>query len=487
MKPLLRFLVLTSLALTQLQALETADVAAVAKRFDSPSGDDQYAARMDLNRLVAEATAPGKGDAAAVTQVLLAVLNAPDTSTEARKYLIRSLARVGTGEAVAPLASLLETGVPLLQEEARQALSLIPVPGAVAALEAAFRMSTGRERAGLVDALAAQASPGSVAVLAPVLLDPDPALAGAALSAIARIGGVPAVAALQTAIANPTLASPLRADAERALLLASSGEPGIARKLYDSTASGTVKLAAFLALLRSVDSTAKTALVEGALKSSDAGLRHAALPEALALNVPAAQAALQAMDRMPLDDRLVVLANLHRVQPQSLAEQIALHSSTAAVEDERVGAILALGKINTKPAFEAVLQAVGAREPKINQAGATALPGMAYPEADSALTAMLQGSSSPAKLLAVKALVFRQVPGAPALLMSIVKGSDEAAAKEALKTIYAGAGLDELKALCQEAATTTNASLRPSLISVCSKIAGRINTSEAKDLVKALK
>lgn len=488
MKPLLRFLVLTSLALTRLQALETADVAAVAKRFDSPSGDDQYAARMDLNRLVAEATAPGKGDATAVTKVLLPVLNAPETSTEARKYLIRSLARIGTGDAVTPLASLLETGVPLLQEEARQALSLIPSPGAVAALEAAFRKSTGkRERAGLVDALGVQASPGSVAVLAPVLLDPDPALAGAALSAIARIGGAPAVAALQTAIANPQLASTLRADAERALLLASSGETGIARKLYDSSSSGTVKLAAFQALLRSADSTAKTALVEEALRSSDAGLRHAALPEALALNVPAAQAALQAMDRMPLDDRLVVLANLHRLQPQSLAEQIALRSSTAAVEDERVGAILALGKINTKPAFEAVLQAMGAREPKINQAGATALPGMAYPEADSALTAMLQGSSSPDKLLAVKALVFRQVPGAPALLMSIVKGADEVAAKEALKTIYAGAGLDELKALCQEAATTTNVALRPSLISVCSKIAGRINTSEAKDLVKALK
>lgn len=488
MKPLLRFFVLTAVALAQLHALETAEVAAVVKRFDSPSGDDQYAARMDLNRLVAEATVPGKGDAAAVTQVLLAVLNAPETSTEARKYLVRSLARIGTSDAVAPLAKLLETGAPLLKEEARQALSFIRESGAAAALESALKQTTDkREQAGLVDALGVQASPGSVAVLAPVLLDPDPALAGAALSAIARIGGAPAVAALQTAIANPTLASTLRADAERALLLASSGEPQIARKIYDSATSGTVKLAAFLTLLRSVDSTAKIALMEGALKSSDAGLRHAALPDALALNVPAAQAALPAMDRMPLDDRLVVLANLHRLQSASLAEQIALRSSAAADEDERVGAILALGKINSKPAFEAVLQAVGAREPKINQAGATALPGMAYPEADSALTAMLQGSSSSDKLLAVKALAFRQVPGAPALLMDIVRGSDEAAAKEALKTIYAGAGIDELKALCQEAVTTPNAALRPSLFSVCSKIASRINTSEAKDLVKALK
>lgn len=483
MKPFLRFLVLTFLALSRVQALDTAAIAAVAKGFNSPSGDDQYAARMELNRLVAEATAPGKGDAATVTKTLLIVLNAPETSTEARKYLIRSLARIGTADAVEPLVKQLEAGEPMLKEEARQALSLIPDPKAAGALEAALRKSSDkREKLGLIDALGHQKSTGSLPVLTPFLTDADPELASAAFSAVARLGGSPAEGALSQAIAK--LPAHLKAEAERALLTANSAT--VAEQIYQSTTSDAVRLAAFLALMRT-DVKDKPALLEGALKSSNREIRHAALPEALGLNVPAAQAALQSMDRMPLDDRLVVLAHLHRVQPLSLAEQIALRSNTSQDEDEQVGAILALGKINTQPAFHAVLQAVGAKEPKVNQAGATALSGMAYPEADSALVAMLKSGSSADRLLAVKAVAFRQVPDATALLMGIVKGTDEAAAKEALKTIYASAGLDELKTLCQEAAAPTNPPLRPSLISVCAKIASRINTNEAKELVKSLK
>lgn len=63
------------LSVCRLLALETAEVAAVAKRFDNPVPDEQYQARMELNRLVAQATLPGKGDRAATTKVLVAVLH----------------------------------------------------------------------------------------------------------------------------------------------------------------------------------------------------------------------------------------------------------------------------------------------------------------------------------------------------------------------------------------------------------------------------
>ena len=485
LKPIL---LLVPMFAAQLLAVDTTELASVAKRFENPSGDEQYQARMDLNRLVAEATIPGKGDPAAVTKSLVSVLTSPETSAEARKYILRALARVGTADAVEPLTKWLETGEPLLQEEARAALTGIRDPKAIAALERALgKVSGKREKLGLIDALGVQRSSTSVGVLSSCLADPDPDLASAALSAIARIGGVPAVDALRTAIAGGKLAPALKVEAENALLLAAPGDAKIAQGIGQNTASANLKLAAFLASTQASDPSARAALVETALTGREPAIRQAALAEGMVLNLPGLLSSIRAIEKMPAGDRLVVLANLHRLQDRKLAEQLALRCNASADEDGRVGSIAALGKLGTKAAFEAILQALGAREPRINQAAATALAGMAYPEAESALVARLKGTSTPEKILAIKASAFRQVPDGNALLLDIIKGSDVEAAKEAMRTLYASATIDDLKTLCQEAAKTSNAALRPSLVALCERIAGRLKTGEARDLVTRLK
>lgn len=485
---LFKTILLACLCIGRLHAFDSAEVSAVCKRFDDPSGDEQYLARMELNRLVAEATIPGKGDCGAVTKVLVAVVSSPATSTEGRKYLIRALARAGTADAVEPLITILNAGDPLLREEARQALSAIPAPEAVAALEAALRESTEkREKAGLIDALALQKSPTSVPVIAPMLVDADPDIAGAALSAVARIGGPSGVATLTAALAGGSLPVALRADAEHALLIASPGDARIAEELFHNTASDAVRLAAFLALTNCAETGAKPELVRGALKSTDPAVRCAALPLAMEMDLPGFSPAASMEQALNLEERLVVLANLHRLRQADVAEKVALSRLDSPEEDERAAAIAALGRMGAKGAFDAVLQAVAAREPRINQAAAAALAGMPYPEAETALTAMLKGASAPDRMLAVKAVAFRQVPEGNAILMEIIKGSDEAASKEAMKTLYFSATLDDLRELCREAAGTGDAKLRPSLVSICSRIAGRINTDEARELVKPLK
>jgi HEAT repeat protein len=157
------------------------------------------------------------------------------------------------------------------------------------------------------------------------------------------------------------------------------------------------------------------------------------------------------------------------------------------VEDERVAAIGSLGKIDIKSAFDAVLQSVGAREPRVNQAAANALACSTYPAAASDLLATLQGGSGPDKVLAIKALNSVQVPDASTILLEIVKGPDQAASKEAMKTLYFIASTDDLRTLSAAAAATTEPELRKSLVSISSRIATRINTDEARDLVKDLK
>ena len=482
-------LVIGGLCVVRLHALESAEVAAVAKRFDNPVTGEQYQARMDLNRLVANATVPGKGDTSAVTKVLVSVIQSPDTSTEAVKYLLRALARVATADAIEPLAKILAGDNAMLREEAREALSWIPDPKAAAALESALaKTSDKQQKAGLIAALATQKSATSVPVLAPLILDPDADVSRAAVDAVARIGGATAVSSLTTAYGSDKLSAALKPEVENALLVASAGDPKITNGIYQSTKFSPIKVAAFIALMGNAPESAKSALIEAALKSEDAGLRHAALARGIAINLPALQSSLaQSIGKMPEDDRLIVLANLHHLKPVESAEKIAISCMAASGEDERIAAISALGKIGTKSAFDAVMQAVAAREPKINQAASNALGSMTYPAATSSLLAMLKGDSSPDKILAIKAMNSVQVPDAGAVLIGVIKGPDPAASKEAMKTLYFIASIEDLRVLSADAAAATDAELRKELISISSRIANRFNTEEARALVKELK
>ncbi len=485
----LRFLLVGGVFFSRLHALEAIDLAAVAKRFDSPIGEDQYQARSELNRLVAQATAPGQGDCAAVTRVLVAALGSADTSQEAAKYILRALARVATAEAIAPLAKILASSDLRLKEEARAALSWNHCPQAVAALEAALTKTTDPgEQVGLVEALASQQASSSVRVIAPLMLAEDAALAGGAMAAIAQIGGPSAVASLMAVRANPKLLPARMADADRALLWASGDDAQTALRIYQSGASESVRLAAFMALMKISPASAKPALVETALKSEAADLRQAALAQGIAISLPSLQATLvQGLDQMPKDERLIVLANLDQFKPAASAEKIALGRLESAEEDERIYAITALGKFPTASAFLAVLQGVGARDPRINQAAAATLASMTCPTAEAILLAMLKGNSSPDRILALKAMSARQVPDAAAVLLGVIQGSDKESSKEALKTLYFTASVDDLRSLCAVVASTQDADLRRSLVSISHRIATRINSDEARELVKELK
>jgi len=482
-------ILLGAVFLTRLHALELAEIADVAKRFDAPTGDEQYQARIELNRLVAQATLPGKGGCAAVTKLLIAALQAPETSKEASKYLLRALARIGTAEAVAPLGKILQSQDPMLKEEARAALSWIHNPQAVAVLEAALAKATdSRGKISLVHALASQQSASSVPLLAPLMAAGDPDLVRAAMSAVARIGGPAAITALTTATADGKLPTALQLDAERALLVASAGEAKTAMRIYQSSTTGSIKLAAFLALMQNALDSAKPALIEAALKSEDPDLRHAALACGIATGLPSLQATLgKSFDQWPKDDRLIVLANIHHLKSAAVAENIVLSRIASAEEDERISALTALGKFPTQTAFQSVLEALGAHEPRVNQAAANTLANMTYPAAEATLLAMLQGNSSPDKILALKAMVSRQLPDANALLLVIIQGADREASKEAMKTLYFTASIADLRTLCAAVAATQDPDLHQSLVSICSRIATRIKTPEALALVQDLK
>lgn len=484
MKFLPTLLVASALA-TQLQALDSAALTAVAAKFASNSPDEQYTARMELNRLVDDATAPGE-DTTAVTQVLIAALQDDAVPHEAKKYILRTMTWAAAPNAVETLTKLLNGEDSLLKEEARQVLQSIQDPKAVAALEAALRKTTDkREKIGLATSLGIQKAESSVELLAPLTIDSDVDIAGAALLALARIGGEQATTTLQKANASSKLAADVKTDVEEALLIASAGNGSIAQELFKSTQSDTVRLAAFLALMKNGADDAKTAIIEQAIKSPNSEIRHAALKAGIEINLPSLQSGLaKMMEQLPVDDRLVVLANVHRLDPASTAEQIALSCIASEEENERIAAIHALGKIGTEAAFNSVLKAVGEKSPRINQPASAALASMNYPDAEATLLELLKDGSSEEKVVAAKAVVVRQVPGANAQLITILTSDDATASREAMKSLYFTATLDDLETLVAKAAATDDAAQKKSITGLASKIAKRIDTDEAKALVK---
>ncbi|NLS97763.1 MAG: HEAT repeat domain-containing protein [Planctomycetaceae bacterium] len=134
-------------------------------------------------------------------QHLIAALGS-DISRDAKDYVCRKLAGIGTPAAVPALSKLLP--IEANSHLARHALERIPGPEALAALATAAKELSGKLKIGAIGSLGARGDSSSVATLASLLNDADPAVARSAAMSLGLIGGSEATAVLQSAIQTGT-------------------------------------------------------------------------------------------------------------------------------------------------------------------------------------------------------------------------------------------------------------------------------------------
>ena len=101
MKSLFRYPSLVTSLIVSAVALNAAEyqdqVFEIAEAFSNSDPEAQYTARRNLEILVSQATAPSQlRGAAKITEDLLHALASDETPREAKKYILRQLARVGT-------------------------------------------------------------------------------------------------------------------------------------------------------------------------------------------------------------------------------------------------------------------------------------------------------------------------------------------------------------------------------------------------------
>jgi len=183
---------------------------------------------------------------------LIAALQS-DISRDAKDYVCRKLAIVGTAAAVPALEPLL--GEKDYSHMARIALERIPAPEAAQALRDAAGKVGNELKVGVISSLGSRRDAAAVPVLNSLLKDGDPSVAGAAAAALGAIGSVDAASVLKAAATsaagnNQAVADALLACAE-ALLAGQKQADALAiyRSLASDHQARLVRLAATRGIL----------------------------------------------------------------------------------------------------------------------------------------------------------------------------------------------------------------------------------------------
>ena len=408
-------------------------------------------------------------------QDLIAVLRS-NAGAPAKCTACQRLRVVGTVKSVPALAALLAEQ--RTAHAARYALEGLPFPEAVTALRQALGVTSGPIQAGLIDSLGWRHDAAAVPLLIPLLANPDGAIAGAAASALGRIGDRESAAALTGFLLAGQAPPAVRLAVMEGLLLCAdgilaSGDASRAAALYGALSVSPfpfpehIRVAAWRGLVRS-DASRRAELIVGALSGQDRPLQVAALKVVRELtDFPALEACLRQWASLPAASQLAVLDAEVKLDPHPLsAVRAATESPHLSVRVAAWQALADLGDASAVPALakaaaageaaerdaardtlarlrgpgvrEALLEHLAAAEPLEKAELLRALGDRGDTEAGSVLLRNAALGPGPARLAALESLRKLALPATFSPLLELAaKSESEAGSEPVLKALYA--------------------------------------------------
>jgi len=382
---------------------------------------------------------------------LLAVLQSPQTTKDAKRYICRWLGVVGSAACVPALAELLNDEA--LSHPARMALEPNPDPSAGAALRNALPKLKGKLLVGVISSIGARRDAEAVASLRNLGGEADPAVAQAAISALGQIGTLEAAKALENIRVPPALSRTLaRAKITAANHLATAGKKAEAvamfQALMDSQQPRAVRGAAVKELVGNLPASEAAKLVADLAQGGDDAMRTAAVAACTASKNKELKAAiaelLPGMTPVAQLALLAVLADDPDATLRSSALKLLGQSKEVRVQMAALDCLERHGEPADVPLI--VRLARDDQNPLAERARKT-LDRMAKPGIDDALVRLLESSDAQDRQVVVAALANRRVASVLPSLARLLNASDSGVAAMAARALGAMGTTEQLPPL----------------------------------------
>jgi len=368
----------------------------------------------------------------------IAVLHS-DASISQKWGACQKLRVIGTAKAVPEVATLLTDQK--LSQAARQTLEGLPYPEVDDALREALGKTTGLLKAGIVDSIGWRGKSAAAPLLIPLLSDSDSNVSAAAATALGRMGGPEAIAALTAARDQPPAvvqaavqASLLQCAERLAETNDNAGAGAIYRALYDDKYPMGIRTAAWRGLVLLSDATDQAGLMNKALGGTDHALELVALKVLRESNDRRLiQACVGQWASLPAEGQLAVIdAELKQGNEALPIVRTASQSTNLAV---RVAAWTAMGQLNDLASLPALAQAAANGERAESQAARDSLARLQGQGASEALLAELDHAATPEKVELLRAMGARQDGKAVNVLLQNAAAGDEPVRRAALQSL----------------------------------------------------
>ena len=378
---------------------------------------------------------------------LCAVLSS-DSPQKDKADACRELARIGTKDAVAPLAALLADEK--LSHMARYGLETIPDASVDKALRDAAAKLHGRQLVGVIGSLGVRRDAKAVNALAKLLHDSDNDVAQAAARALGRIGNPPTVKALQDALDGVSAANQL-AFCEGLLRCAeaatASGDHKEAMGIYDHLRKVQVPQQVRTAALRGAVLTRENKglpLLLEALHGADFNLVLAAARTAQ--EMPGSQVTVllaNELARLPADRQIVVIQTLAK-RPDEIALIGLDGCARFTAKPIRLAAIRAMAEIGSPTALPLLVDMLDDVDREIAQAAQESLASLPGRKVDTAIMTMLADGTPLRRTTAMELIVRRRMISAIPALFDVAGGTDAKLRTAAVSKLGELAGPAEL-------------------------------------------
>ncbi len=415
---------------------------------------------------------------------LLTVLKAPETPKDAKRYICRWLAVVGSPDCVPAVAPLLTDDD--LSHLARMALEPMASPAAGAALRDALPKVHGRLLAGLIGSIGVRRDPEAVSALAGAAKDDDPVVASAALLALGAIGTESAAQTLAGLQVAPALSrAQARARITAAWHLRNAGAnpqaASIYRDLMQPAQPQFIRIAALKGLIEALAQAEAVKLVTEMVQGEDAAMREAtAVAYAMSTDAALQSAVASALPSMKSSGQLILLGVLSDLPDVAARPAVLSLVEKGADPAVQAAAIVCLGRHGEAADVPMLVRLAGTAPGPVGEAAHKTLDRLGKPGVDDVLIGLIGSPDATDRATVLGVLASRHTAAALPTLVRLVGGTDAGLAVEAAKALGVMGQSAQLAALTATIVGTQNAQLR----TACEE-AGRAICTRAQDKTAA--